>query len=255
MSLGELAGSFSKRAQSTTLTSLRLESIICGRSGTDYRKTLLQILAVPGYGLYSAICGRASVVRRRNCVRPQNVAAITYGDSPACRSPPIVPRASSAGLGNREVPTGMPSRVAAPLIPSGRAVLRGTKEPEVSVRLNGFLKAVSGIARHLPQEQSSRCRMWQSAEAKSECRFRGLLRTNHGMPGRHGADCGLSSGISAGRGARRASNPCGRLRPMPRQADGDVASAGTNPSCGVRRGACRLPGWARRPSAKHSPAS
>ena len=41
---------------------------------------------------------------------------------------------------------------------------------------------------------------------------------------------------------------------MPRQADGDVASAGTNPSCGVRRGACRLPGWARRPSAKHSPA-
>jgi hypothetical protein len=36
--------SISKRAQSTTLTSLRLESAICGRSGSDYRKTLLQIL-------------------------------------------------------------------------------------------------------------------------------------------------------------------------------------------------------------------
>ena len=34
----------SKRAQSTTLPSLRLESAICGRSGSDYRKTLLQIL-------------------------------------------------------------------------------------------------------------------------------------------------------------------------------------------------------------------
>ena len=31
----------SKRAQSTTLTSLRLESMICGRHGSDYRKTLL----------------------------------------------------------------------------------------------------------------------------------------------------------------------------------------------------------------------
>ena len=34
----------SKRAPSTTRTSLRLESAICGRSGSDYRKTLLQIL-------------------------------------------------------------------------------------------------------------------------------------------------------------------------------------------------------------------
>src|SRR5687768_2855918 len=34
----------SKRAPSTTRTSLRLESIVCERSGSDYRKTLLQIL-------------------------------------------------------------------------------------------------------------------------------------------------------------------------------------------------------------------
>src|SRR5688572_6509460 len=38
------SGIIFKRAQSTTLTSLRLESAICGRSGSDYRKTLLQIL-------------------------------------------------------------------------------------------------------------------------------------------------------------------------------------------------------------------
>ena len=31
---------------------------------------------------------------------------------------------------------------------------------------------VSGIARHLPQEQSSRGRMWQFAETKSDFRFR-----------------------------------------------------------------------------------
>ena len=75
------------------------------------------------------------------------------------------------------------------------------------------------------------------------------------MPRRHGAHCGLSSGISAGRGARRASNSRGGLRRMLRQADRDVAAAGTNPSGGLRRGACWLPGCARRPSAKHSPAS
>ena len=57
------------------------------------------------------------------------------------------------------------------------------------------------------------------------------------------------------RRGRGASSPCGGVRRMPRHADEDVAAAGTNPSCGVRRGACRLQGWARRPSAKHSPAS
>src|SRR5580765_5180986 len=41
----------SKRAPSTTRTSLRLESTVCGRSGSDYRKTLLQILL-----LRDAIC-------------------------------------------------------------------------------------------------------------------------------------------------------------------------------------------------------
>ena len=38
------AESISKRAQSTTLTSLRLESMICEQSETVYRKTLLQIV-------------------------------------------------------------------------------------------------------------------------------------------------------------------------------------------------------------------
>ena len=39
----QLAGfALSKRAQSTTLTSLRLESTICRRPGSDYRKTLFK---------------------------------------------------------------------------------------------------------------------------------------------------------------------------------------------------------------------
>ena len=39
----QLAGfALSKRAQSTTLTSLRLESTICRRPGSDYRKTLIK---------------------------------------------------------------------------------------------------------------------------------------------------------------------------------------------------------------------
>ena len=79
---------------------------------------------------------------------------------------------------------------------------------------------VSGIARRLPQEPSRAGVGWDNLRKPNrKRRFRGLLRTSHGMPGRHGADCGLSSGISAGRRSRCTSNACGRLRRLPRQAD------------------------------------
>ena len=58
--------SLSKRAQSTTLTSLRLESTICRRSESHYRKRPLQILAFP-----NAIC-----IQRFTAGAQQLVAAI-----------------------------------------------------------------------------------------------------------------------------------------------------------------------------------
>ncbi len=63
----------SKRAQSTTLTSLRLESTICERSQTVYRKTLLQILQFCDVICIQRVTGRPQTNCRSNCVRPPNV--------------------------------------------------------------------------------------------------------------------------------------------------------------------------------------
>ena len=93
----------SKRAPSTTRTSLRLESMICGRSGSDYRKTLLQILVF-----------RDAVCIQRFADAPRSIDAETVSDllmsSDHLRrfSSISITADSAAGLGNRAVPTEMP---------------------------------------------------------------------------------------------------------------------------------------------------
>ena len=63
----------SKRAQSTTLTSLLLESTICEQSGTVYRKTLLQIVLIPDAIWIQQFTGAARMEFLENCVRPCKV--------------------------------------------------------------------------------------------------------------------------------------------------------------------------------------
>ena len=60
------------RARSTALTSLRLESTICGRPRLDYQN-VPQILAFRDARFYSAICGRSDLDPRGNSVRSLNV--------------------------------------------------------------------------------------------------------------------------------------------------------------------------------------
>ena len=136
----------------------------------------------------------------------------------------------------------------------GRTVRQGHKEPEpCQFASTAFWRPSQGS--RVTSDRSSRAGIGcGNLQKPNRISVQSLLRTNHGMPGRDRAHCGISRGISARRGARGAPHACGGLRHMPRQADGDLAAAGTNPSCGVRRGACRLPGWTRRPSAKHSQA-
>jgi hypothetical protein len=67
------AASISKRAQSTTLTSLRLESTICEQPGTGCRKTLLQTVLSPDVICIQRFADNAETERRRNCVRHNNV--------------------------------------------------------------------------------------------------------------------------------------------------------------------------------------
>src|SRR5437879_5054426 len=63
----------SKRAPSTTRTSLRLESTICERSEIVYRKTLLQVVRFLKEFLIERLTDGGVDTRRTNCVRPLNV--------------------------------------------------------------------------------------------------------------------------------------------------------------------------------------
>src|SRR5215217_7565620 len=108
----------SKRAPSTTRTSLRLESSTCERSETVYRKTLLQILRVLIPRQICTLRGRGIDCRRELCQTSQ-CRWIIYGDSvlkARCRSVQVAPRAAGGDSGS----TGR-SRGTAGTAPRGRA--------------------------------------------------------------------------------------------------------------------------------------
>ena len=74
----------SKRARSTTPTSLRLESTVCEQSRADYRRNVLQILPFPQRVLYSAVCeARAEGSEWKLCNTSQ-CGEITYAESLSC---------------------------------------------------------------------------------------------------------------------------------------------------------------------------
>jgi len=76
--------SLSKRAPSTTRTSLRFRINDLRAVWISVAQTPPSNRPVPRCDLYSAVCGRAETDRRRNCVRALNVARLLTAISLSC---------------------------------------------------------------------------------------------------------------------------------------------------------------------------